>query len=408
MTNRTGKNVLRNSHSAIRTTGQRNYVMKIGFDARMIHHSGIGIYIANLLRSLLVLGKEHSITLYGPKEELESLVKETGHLNATCVECSIPIYSIKEQFSHPALKEQFDVLHIPHYNIPVRYKGKMVVTIHDINHLKFTDFLPNRLARHYAHWMLKQCYKKDVIAVSEATSIDLKNMFGKKGNAPTVIHEALRGDFQDLDPNMSLDYLKSKHRLPKQFVLFVGNLKPNKNIIRLIESYRQIKDALPEGWGVVLVGKKFPQHPEIIQAIAEAEKEGWLRYLSEISSEQLRGIYELAEIFCFVSLQEGFGLPLLEAFATECAVIASKVSSLPEIAGNGAVLVNPFDIEAIKESLLALIKNEDLRADLIRKGKKELERFSWDKAALETLRVYEKARVKGETKTQVIPAKAGI
>ncbi len=370
---------------------QRN-IMRIGFDARMINHSGIGIYIENLLNHMLPMDRGNQYVLFGPKNMLKQKIKGI-HAKTLIVDCDHPIYSLKEQVVHPVFQYRVNLLHIPHYNVPIFFRGDMVTTIHDVNHLKHPEFLPNQLAYHYAKYLIKKaCQKsKQWISVSQSTLDDVKSILNVDVVKGNVIHEALRGDFNLNGGMASQDYAKSKYSLPERFALFVGTMKPNKNILRMINCFSQVRSKTGRSMKLVLVGKTFSNHPEINQKIQEAVAEGWILHLDNVPHEDLKAIYELAECFLFLSLQEGFGLPLLEAFATDTAVIASNVSSLPEIAGSGALFVDPENEGDIKRKLLDLYNDEGLRKELVKRGKKELKRFSWDKTAKQTLEVYKKA-----------------
>ncbi len=368
--------------------------MKIGIDARMIASSGIGVYIRSLLEELLPIAKNHSFTLYGPRFLLEKL--DFQHDNARIVHSEIPIYSIKEQLFHPAFKEKLDLLHIPHYNIPVFYKGRMVVTIHDINHLLMPQFLPNRMAYPYAKFMLHKAYHRanQVICVSQSTQKDLKEFFGQNGVNSQVIHESVRPEFLQKWSSDDLEKIRIRYRLPQNYILCVGILKPNKNLLALIRIFRNLRKEGFSKFHLVIVGKRFERHPEILVEIHKGEREGFIRHLEEVPSADLPGIYQMADLFSFISLYEGFGLPILEAFASRVPVLAANVSSIPEVAGKGAALINPYNEEQIKQALIKLLSDSGLRQNLALQGVRELSRFSWKKTAEETLKVYEKAAQK--------------
>ncbi|MBI4971314.1 MAG: glycosyltransferase family 4 protein [Candidatus Omnitrophica bacterium] len=365
--------------------------MKIGFDARMIAHSGIGTYIRSLLEEMLPLGKNHDFTLFGPEHLLQNFGFQNK--NVHIIHTEQPIYSIQEQLFHPVLKEKFHIFHAPHYNIPILYRGKMVVTIHDVNHLVMPEFLTNRLAYPYAKFMINKAYHqaKSVICVSNATRNDLTGFFGTNGSHCRVIHESVRPEFLYDIPSETRTKIRSRYRLPEHYILSVGILKPHKNILKLIRIVRELRKEGFTKEHLVIVGKPFDKHPEILVEIHKGEQEGFIRHLENIPGSDLPAIYQMADIFAFLSLHEGFGLPILEAFASEIPVIASNVSSIPEVAGKGALLVDPTDDVQIKKCLARLLSDENLRREFIAKGMAELSRFSWKITAEETLKVYEEA-----------------
>jgi len=363
--------------------------LNIAFDARMINHSGIGIYIENLLGHLLPKAAEHSWTLYGPKKDLEEKLNLGGQIRVK--NSTLPIYSIQEQLFHPVLSEKPDVFHVPHYNIPLLYRGNLITTIHDINHLIYPQFLTNRFAYPYAKYLIRQCLNKSkkIICVSQSTLDEVKNFFNHQQFRSQVIHEGLHKTFASKLEKKELIQIQNQYKLEKPFFLYVGNLKPHKNISTLMKLFNEVRTQLNSNYELVIVGKKFEKYPEIIKAVEEGKREGWVRHIENIPSRDLRGIYQCAEAFTILSLHEGFGLPLLEAFASDTPVLSSNISSLPEVAGNGALLVNPRNIPKVKELMKLLMTDSELKEELVENGRAELARFSWEHAANQTLAVYE-------------------
>lgn len=363
--------------------------MKIGFDARMINHSGIGVYIKSLLEELLPLSQEHSFTLFGPKSSLAPLSLPNKNVNV--IHCELPIYSVQEQLFHPVLLQKLDLYHVPHYNIPLLYRGKMVVTLHDLNHLKMPQFLPSRLAYPYAQFMIRKARErsKRMICVSDATLKDLNDFLGCNGTPCHVVHEAAKPEFFIPRSSEELEGIRNRYQLPEHYILSVGILKPHKNLLTLIRVLRKMRKEGLTKHNLVIVGKSFKHHPEIISEIKSGKEQGFIRHFENIPFSDLPGIYQQADIFVFLSLLEGFGLPILEAFASGVPVLASNTSSLPEIAGDGALLVDPTDERKIKESLIRLLTDQNLRTQLVTKAKERLKSFSWKKAAEETLKIYE-------------------
>ncbi|MBI4397959.1 MAG: glycosyltransferase family 4 protein [Candidatus Omnitrophica bacterium] len=363
--------------------------MKIGFDARMIRHTGIGTYIRSLLEELLAAGRQHSFLLFGPRDFLQDL--EFRHQNARIVHSTLPIYSVSEQLFHPALRARLTVYHVPHYNIPIFYRGKMVVTLHDVNHVEHPEFLPNRMAFHYAKFMIRKAYVKSssMICVSNSCLNQFKSFYQISADRCRVVHEAVRPEYLIRWREEEKTKVRIRYRLPEKYVLSVGMLKPHKNVLTLLQVFRSLRKEHLLDQQLVIVGKSFDRHPEILVELHKGIREGYIRHLEDVPREDLPGIYQMASLFSFLSLYEGFGLPLLEAFASGVPVIASNVSSIPEVAGGGALLVNPTNREEIKQAFLALLGNESLRKDWAGKGLRQIERFSWKKAADETLQIYE-------------------
>jgi len=318
--------------------------MKIAVDARMINMSGIGTYIQNLMKNDC-----YDIAL-GRKEEIEKISNKVD-----AIEFDAPIYGIKEQLKFPyrkLKKEKPDVLHVPHYNVPIFYRGKMVVTIHDLTHLLFPEFLPNKFAYFYAKLMIWIALKKanKIITVSQNTKNDILKMFKVNPDKIEVIYNGVGEEFVKKDKE-NIKYLYKKFNIPqnKKIIMYVGNLKPHKNLERLLEAYSEIKNR--EETCLVLVGKAFSKY----NVLEDKEKRLGIGkqaiHTGIVTQEELVDLYNLADLFVFPSLYEGFGIPVLEALACGTPVICSNTSSLPEVAGNNAMYINPTDVEDIRDKL---------------------------------------------------------
>lgn len=348
--------------------------MKIAVDARMIKMSGIGTYIQNLMKNGC-----YDIAL-GRKEEIETVKNDIQ-----TIEFDAPIYGIKEQLKFPykeLRKQKPDVLHVPHYNVPIFYRGKMVVTIHDLTHLVLPEFLPNKFAYLYAKFMIWIALKKatKVITVSQNTKSDILKMFKVNPDKIEVIHNGVGEEFVKKE-KQEIEYLYEKFNIPKnkKIIMYVGNLKPHKNLERLLEAYSKIEDI--DSICLLLVGKAFSNY----NVLGEKEKllkiENRVIHTGIVSQEELVDLYNLADLFVFPSLYEGFGIPILEALACGTPVICSNTSSMPEVGGDVVTYVNPLDIEQITKSIeTELIKEKKIDT----KAKSWIEQFDWKKIAYKT------------------------
>ena len=345
--------------------------MKIGFDARMIHHSGIGTYSRELLK-LLTQKQDLDFTLFG------DLVKLSNY-PAKKVYAPFPIYSAREQLFFPLLlnKNPVQLLHVPHYNAPLGTSTKLVVTVHDIIHLKFP---PSRLAYIYARGMIEAVCKKakKIITVSNHAKEDLINVLGIKENKIKVVYNAVSPVFSE--SNGSDQKFKEKYG---DYALYVGNLKSFKNVLRLIQAFVLAKEKIKE-MKLILIGKNFMAQETLV-----FEKEKDIIFLGEVPFSDLSKFYRNAKYFVFPSLYEGFGLPPLEAMASGTPVICSNAASLPEVVGEAALLFDPTQVQELAKLMVELWENEGQRKKLIAKGLEQAKKFSWDKAAQEILKVYE-------------------
>lgn len=348
--------------------------MKIAVDARMIKMSGIGTYIQNLMKNGC-----YDIAL-GRKEEIETVKNDIQ-----TIEFDAPIYGIKEQLKFPykeLRKQKPDVLHVPHYNVPIFYRGKMVVTIHDLTHLVLPEFLPNKFAYLYAKFMIWIALKKatKVITVSQNTKSDILKMFKINPDKIEVIYNGVGEEFVKKE-KQEIEYLYEKFNIPKnkKLIMYVGNLKPHKNLERLLEAYSKIEDI--DSTCLLLVGKAFSNY----NVLGEKEKllkiENRVIHTGIVSQEELVDLYNLADLFVFPSLYEGFGIPILEALACGTPVICSNTSSMPEVGGDVVTYVNPLDIEQITKSIeKELIEDKKINAN----AKSWIEQFDWKKIAYKT------------------------
>ena len=369
--------------------------MRIGFDARMISHPGIGRYIKNLLNAMLRLNTEHEFLVFGNKDLLA-----TCNLQLTTdsiIHWNAPIYSIKEQLSNPFNGHGLDIVHIPHFNVPLgigkgggKGKGRLVVTIHDLIYTKFPEYLP-LVKRKIARFLINSAIKRSdtIISVSENTKKDILEISPIAEKKTEVIFEAADPAFKVLCDKVRLDSVRGRYSLPENMVLFVGSLKKHKNIERLVDAYNKAKTRTP--CNLVIIGRYHKQDSKILRKI----RSSGIIYLGEVSAEDIVAIYNLADLLVFPSLYEGFGLPVLEAFASGVPVAASNASSLPEVVGDAGVLFDPYDTDDICDKICKIMSDKALRHDLIEKGQERLKEFSWEKTAEQTLAVYEGVLNKG-------------
>lgn len=354
--------------------------LKIAIDARMVNRSGIGTCIQHWLRDVgykIALGDPNDLKLYNNVPKFISFISS--------------IYGYKEQLKFPyraLYREKPDVLHIPHCNVPLFYRGKMMVTIHDLTHLVYPEFLPFKLVHLYfkfIFWFV--CKRADqIITVSESTKRDLLRFYKADESKITVIPLGIGTEFVK-KTSSEIDYLHSKFNIPrdKKIILYVGNLLPHKNLNKLLEGFAQMKGR--ENCRLLLVGKVFDGRSR-----ETCEKDLGIEELTihagMVSQEDLVNIYNLADLFVLPSLYEGFGLPVLEALACGTPVVCSNTSSLPEVSGSVAKYFNPKDASSIAKALENSIDDKGKYDDEI---KEWVSRFSWESCAKKIRQVAIKA-----------------
>lgn len=346
--------------------------IKIAIDARMINKSGIGTCIQHWIKDVgydIALGKPEELQEYKP-------------FAPKIIPFISNIYGYKEQLYFPyrkLYKEKPEVLHIPHCNIPLFYRGKMMATVHDLTHLIYPEFLPLKLLTHtyfkFIFWFVSKRADR-IITVSENTKKDLLRFFNINEEKIKVIPLGAGNEFVHKDTN-EIDYLFEKYQIPrnKKIFLYVGNLLPHKNLNRLLEGFSQMNGK--ENCTLVLVGKAFDG-----RSVGTREKdlgiENLVIHAGMVSQEDLVNFYNLADLFILPSLYEGFGLPVLEALSCGTPVACSNTSSLPEVGGNVSRYFDPKDPSSIAK---VLEESMNLKGTNDAEIKAWVEKFSWKKCA---------------------------
>lgn len=282
-----------------------------------------------------------------------------------------------------------DVFHAPHYVYPVMLPCPGVVTIHDCIHLRFPKQLPNPAAGIYARLMIRRAVRAAdrVIAVSQATRDDLVELVDADSNKIEVIPHGCDPYFLEQPEPEELDAVKQRHGLERPFLLSVTNIKPHKNLKRLLQAFGQLHHDYPD-LELVIAGGSLTSHPDLQGVCSECDISNRVRSLGFLPKSELRALYRLAEIFVFPSLYEGFGLPPLEAMASGTPVVASRTSAIPEVVGHSGLLVNPFRVDSIAEAIRTLLDNDSFRAGLGQQGRNRARTFDWEESARRVLAVY--------------------
>jgi glycosyltransferase involved in cell wall biosynthesis len=380
--------------------------MRIAIDARKLHDFGIGTYVQNLLRQLARLDADSEYVLFCRKEDRDAL-DALGANFRTIVDSTSP-YSVREQFSIPArlTSERVDVYHSPHYVLPPLVRCKSVVTIHDCIHLMFPQYLPNRFAYAYAKTFMWWAAHRSarVLTVSEASKRDILHYFNIPDEKVTVIHNGLDERYRVPPPDAEIYRVRERFQLDEKFVLYAGNVKPHKNVERLIEAFHILHTSGFAHLKLLIIGNDISKYATLRRAIHTHDLHKYVRFLGFVPDETLAALYRLAAVFVFPSLYEGFGFPPLEAMAAGTPVVASNISSLPEVLGDAAMLVDPYDANALADSIRRVLVDDELRRELSVKGLKKVQEYSWEEAARRVRRIYDE--VAAEPAPATAPAAA--
>jgi glycosyltransferase involved in cell wall biosynthesis len=365
--------------------------MRIAVDARKLHDYGIGTYVRNLLKQL---GRQDQANEYVLicRPEHAGLAADLGSNFTEVLDGSKP-YSMAEQVSIPMdlRRHRIDLFHEPHYVLPPLVPCAAVVTIHDCIHLRFPQYLPNKLAHAYARTFLWTATHQAnrIITVSEASKRDILQYFSIPPEKIEVIYNGIDDRFWVPPSEDDIERVRQRYQLTDEFVLYAGNIRPHKNLERLIDAFQLLRRAGLDHLKLLIIGDEISKYATLRRAVHRHKLHKHVRFLGFVPDQTLAALYRLAAVFVFPSLYEGFGLPPLEAMASGTPVVTSNVSSLPEVAGGAALLVDPYDPEAIAGAVRMVLTDQTLREDLRRRGLARAREFSWAKAIERVRQIYE-------------------
>ena len=251
----------------------------------------------------------------------------------------------------------------------------------DLNAYKFWDTL-------YMKSLMKlSCKISDkTICISESTKKDLVEILKINPNKIQTVYLAVENNFEIIKDKKKLEKIKNKYKLKQPFIFYCGSISPRKNVLRMLKSFNEIKNKIPHNF--YLTGRAEWGGVEFADYIEKNNLQKRVRKIGFVEEEDLPALYNLADIFLFPSLYEGFGLPILEAQACGCPVITSNISSMPEVAKNdNAILVNPYNEKEISHAILKIIQSRDFKEIIVKNGQENVEKFSWKKTANETLKL---------------------
>ncbi|OGS18427.1 MAG: hypothetical protein A3J83_01025 [Elusimicrobia bacterium RIFOXYA2_FULL_40_6] len=365
--------------------------MRIGIDISTLakHTGGINKYIVNLLKHLALIDSKNEYLLYSHKSIVlqpplnmpNFLMKE--HKN------SHRIIWMEYNLPKAVNNDAVDVIHSPCYIIPLISKAPQVLTVHDmISSIYPTNFTLKHMIIYNTLVPLSIMKAKKIITDSESTKNDLMRILRVPEKKITTIHLGVDKVFCQIKDENKLAQIRKKYSIEGKFILSVGVLEPRKNIARLIESFNLLKKQNKIEHKLVIAGGKGWFYDSVYETAKKLGLENEIIFTGFVPDEDLPLLYNCADVFAFPSLYEGFGLPVLEAMACGVPVVASNNSSLSEISGDSAVLVNPYSIEEIAEAIKKVINNGPLRKNLIEKGLNRVKQFTWEETTRKTLAVY--------------------
>ena len=364
--------------------------MRIAIDVRKLHDFGVGTYVRNLVHWLARLDQESEYVLICRREDCEG-VEQLGR-NFRPLPDRSANYSVAEQLTVPLdlARVRADLFHAPHYVLPALTPCRSIVTIHDCIHLRFPQYLPSRLAHTYARvsfWIAANRSAR-VLTVSEASKRDIMRFCPIPEEKIDVIYNAIDDRFSQPPPETQITQVRERYQLHDRFLLYSGNVKPHKNLERLIDAFARLRRHGFEDLKLLITGSEISRYATLRRAVHRYNLHQHVRFLGFLSPETLATLYRLADGFVFPSLYEGFGLPPLEAMASGTPVLTSNVSSLPEVVDDAALLVDPYDSASIADGMRQILCDDALRARLISRGRVRAASFSWEESVNRVLTIY--------------------
>jgi len=371
--------------------------MRIGIDARFFGSAckGLGRYTEKLIQNLEKIDTQNQYFIFLSQEGWAEY--QPKNKNFQPVLADYKWYSLAEQLKMPSLlhKYNLDLVHFPHFNVPLFYRKKFVVTIHDLILLHFPTLRGTTLDPFF-YWFKFLMYKivirsaikrsEKIIAVSEFTKKDILDNYSVASQKISVTYEAC-DDFCNFMPEKEGQILK-KYAIIKPYLLYVGNAYPHKNLEKLILAFSELRKNMPD-IRLVLVGKEDYFFQKLKQVIAEKKQGTKIIFTGFIPDQELDAVYKNALAYIFPSLYEGFGLPPLEAMAKGVPVASSDHPCMREILGESAFYFDAQDEKIMAEKLAEIIDNPELREKLIQKGYAQIKKYSWQTMAEKTKNIYQ-------------------
>ncbi len=377
--------------------------MRIGIDCRTIlnpesgERAGVGHYTYHLVKALLAIDPDNQYVLFFDARMKAEGTQEFEQSNVTIRFFPFSRYRKFLPFAYSHMltaaalaRERLDVFHAPANVIPLSYRGTSVLTIHDLAIYRHPEWFQTQVMS--THLLVPRSIRKakQVIAVSQATKRDLRELFHLAEQKVSVVPEAV--DVQLLPLEDSQDDVRTLYRLPERFLLFIGTIEPRKNISRLIEAWQHLRLLDPEttnGTKLVLAGGLGYHGRDILTPVRAMDLD--IQYLDYVSHNHKIQLLQEATAFVFPSLYEGFGLPVLEAMALGTPVITTKTSAIPEVTGQAAILVDPDDMDGLAAAMGHILRDPRRAAEMAALGRDQARNFSWAQTAEQTLDVYRRA-----------------
>jgi glycosyltransferase involved in cell wall biosynthesis len=377
--------------------------MRILIDGRMIlpTMTGIGRYLLGLCRGLEKLESDFSFELWlGANLPAGHPANKLGGNRIKLHLVSIPKMSLAGHVRLPfeLARQKADLIHYPHFDLPLGMPGPLVSTIHDLKYIARPDFFPHLdlVKRQVIQFLTRYtCYRsRQIICVSQSTADDLHNLLGIPREKLRVVPHGVDDHFFRKRSKDELQDFRIRHHLEEPFLFFVGERRPHKNIPNLIRAFKEFQSLDHSDFQLVIAGKSYADYGAPEHIARELGLDGSVRFLGYVPDAELPYYYQSAAAFVFLSYYEGFGLPVLEAMASGTPVVASDCTSLPEVAGGAGLLVPPDQPGRAAQAILEVAHPGATRDRCIEQGEERARSFTWERCATLTHQVYAEAMEK--------------
>ena len=387
--------------------------MKVAVDIRRMSEFGVGTYIRNIVRTLGRLDHENHYFLIGPPAKVQEIGALPANFQTVPLDSTEHSFRGYREFRAALQKHECDLVHIPNlFSVPRALPCPYVMTVHDM--------LEHMSRARDRHGVLRSLYFQmtkhvlgraaRIFAVSNFTRSEIEKLFDIPLTHIEVVYNAiderfLRGHASAAD----LEMIAQRYQVTYPFLLYAGRISPHKNVVRMIEAFSALKTELAKDQAypdlkLIIIGDDLSGNPDLRRTVVRSGVQNDVRFLGFIPIEVLRIFYDEAKVFVFPSLYEGFGLPPLEAMAHGTPVVTSNVSSLPEVVGNAAVLVNPENVFEIMRALHRVLMDKSLRDRMKERGYQQAMRFSWEISVRRVLQVYREVARDGSREARQQPA----
>lgn len=356
--------------------------------------AGISRYVTELSVSILSQDKRNQYVLFFNKldDKTREVFAAFGH---KMIETGIGHYSWQEQLKLPAIlnREALDLIHFPHFNVPLLYRRPFVVTIHDLTHTRFPGRKKSRVLHRLAYnLVLKNAINRSrkIIAVSESTKKEILENFRVPEGRIEVVYEGAAGSYGMIDKEQAFTQVSNRFGIRKPYILYVGVWRRYKNLPRLAQAYDRLAEA-GRDFDLVLAGEPDPFYPEIKEQVYAVRHKDRIRAVGRVTDQELNLLYNAAAMFVLPSLYEGFGLTALEAAACGIPIVCSDIPALREVMGAGADYFDAENIENMADVMLRVLDDPKRAEELANLALGRIRHFSWKQAGLATINFYEEA-----------------